>query len=249
MKVIVYIFGVLILSSFVFNRAENSLVNTPPAEDEEMLVDLVSFAEDSYNHLGTKDLFFKPYNLALKGYFDLHSKGLLRNPDYLTIVDMTKSSNEPRMFIIDTKTWQVIHKSLVAHGMNTGEEYAQDFSNEEHSHQSSLGFFLTGEVYNGKHDMSVKLDGLEYSNNRARERGVVIHAADYVSKEYIKDNGRLGRSYGCPALPRAGYESVVEKIKEGSCYFIYYPDKYYMKKSKFINSEVEVKLTCDGTLG
>ncbi len=220
----------------------------PPSE-EKILLDLGSFAEDSYNHLGTKDLFFKPYNMALRGYFQLLSKDKLRNPDYLTIVDMTKSSNDERMFIIDTHTWQVVHTSLVAHGMETGDEFAQDFSNVEHSHQSSLGFFLTGEVYNGKHDMSLKLDGLEYSNDKARERGVVVHAADYVGYDYIKENGRLGRSYGCPALPHVGYESVVEKIKDGSCFFIYYPQKEYLKKSKFVNAIVDVQLTCEGELG
>lgn len=248
MKALTYLFLVLLFSSFSYNSIRFSALVNPPVE-EEMLLDLGSFAEDSYNHLGTKDLFFKPYNLALKGYFELLSKDQLRNPDYLTIVDMTKSANEERMFIIDTHTWQVVHKSLVAHGTNTGEEYAQDFSNEEHSHKSSLGFYLTGEVYNGKHDMSLKLDGLEYSNSKARERGVVVHAADYVGHDYIKENGRLGRSYGCPALPHNGYENVVKKIKEGSCFFIYYPEKDYLKKSKFVNSQVDVKLTCDGELG
>lgn len=248
MKAITYIALVVIFCSFAFNRITIPTSYSPPAE-EEILLDLGSFAEDSYNHLGTKDLYFKPYNLALRGYYSLLSKDLLRNPNFLTIVDMTKSSNEPRMFIIDTHNWQVIHTSLVAHGMNTGEEFAQTFSNTESSHQSSLGFYLTGEVYNGKHNMSLKLDGLEYSNNNARSRGVVVHAADYVSKDYIKDNGRLGRSYGCPALPSQGYSKVVERIKEGSCFFIYYPEKDYMKKSKYVNADVDVQVTCAGELG
>lgn len=248
MKALTYLSLVLIFSSFSYSRARFAVSVNPPVE-EEILLDLGSFAEDSYNHLGNKELFFKPYNTALRGYFNLLSHGKLRNPDYLTIVDMTKSSNEERMFIIDTHSWQVVHTSLVAHGMKTGDEYAQTFSNTESSHQSSLGFYLTGEVYNGKHDMSLKLDGLEYSNSNARDRGVVVHAADYVSHDYIKENGRLGRSYGCPALPRSGYEPVVEKIKEGSCFFIYYPEKEYMKKSKFVNAAVNVQLTCDGELG
>lgn len=220
----------------------------PPAE-EEILLDFSSFAEESYNRLGTKDLFFKPYNMALKGYYQLLSKHKLRNTDYLTIVDFTKSSSEERMFIIDTKSWQVVHTSLVAHGMKTGDEFAEAFSNTESSHQSSLGFYITGEVYDGKHNMSLKLDGQEFSNNNARERGVVVHAADYVSHDYIKENGRLGRSFGCPAIPYEGYDSVIEKIKDGSCFFIYYPEKDYIKKSKFINTDVNVQLTCDGELG
>ncbi|MCB9196016.1 MAG: murein L,D-transpeptidase catalytic domain family protein [Flavobacteriales bacterium] len=248
MKWLTYITLTTLLCSFTW-RSTSILIEDPTPTDDKMLVDVSSFAEDSYAMLGSKDLFFKPYHLALKGYFDLLSKNLLRNPDYLTIVDMTKSSNVARMFIIDTQTWQIIHKSLVAHGMNTGEEYAETFSNEEHSHQSSLGFFITGEVYNGKHDKSLKLDGQEYTNNKARERGVVVHAADYVSDDYIKSNGRLGRSHGCPAIPHDGYDSVIDKIKEGSCYFIYYPEKTYLKKSKLINSSAEVLVTCDGNLG
>lgn len=248
MRGVTYFISTVLLCSFTWTSG-NFTSDEPVPTEEEILVDVASFAEDSYNHLGVKSLYFKPYHLALKGYFNLLSKGLLRNPDFLTIVDMTKSSNEPRLFIIDTHTWQIVHQSLVSHGMNTGEEFAQTFSNEEHSHQSSLGFYLTGEVYNGKHDMSLKLDGLEYSNDKARDRGVVIHAADYVGYDYIKDNGRLGRSYGCPALPHEGYADVVERIKEGSCFFIYYPEKTYMKKSKYVNGTPDVKVTCAGELG
>jgi hypothetical protein len=214
--------------------------------DEIITVALDDFAKDSYQHIGTKKLFYKPYKYALKGYYQLLKDRKLTNKDFITVVDMTKSANEERMFVISTKTWEVVHSSLVAHGMKTGEEFAQDFSNEENSHQSSIGFYVTGEVYNGRHDKSLKLDGHEYSNSKARERGVVIHAADYVSKEYVKDNGRLGRSYGCPALPHEKYEDVVDLIKGGSCYFIYYPDKSYIKKSKYINASADFKLNCEG---
>lgn len=248
MKALTYIALVLLLTSFTSRRSYLRALENPPAE-EEILLDFTSFAEESYNRLGTKELFFKPYNLALRGYYQLLSQDKLRNPDFLTIVDFTKSSNEERMFIIDMHSWQVVHTSLVSHGMKTGEEFAQDFSNTESSHQSSLGFYLTGEVYDGKHDRSLKLDGLEYSNSNARERGVVVHAAEYVSYDYIKENGRLGRSYGCPALPHDGYESVIKRIKEGSCFFIYYPQKEYMKKSKMVNTALDVQLTCDGELG
>lgn len=217
-------------------------------EDEVVFTTVNDFAEETYTQLGEKDLFFKPYKLALNGYFAMLNSNKLRNKDYITIVDMTKSCNELRMFVIETKTWKVVHKSLVAHGMKTGEEFAQDFSNLENSHQSSLGFYRTGEVYNGKHDMSVKLDGMEPFNDKARERGVVIHAADYVSHDYIQSNGRLGRSHGCPAVPRQGYEVMVDKIKEGSCFFIYYPNKEYLKKSKYVNAKIDKTINCDGEL-
>lgn len=247
MKQVGQILLVVFLCSFsTVNILEPTKILSSEAEISFTTVN--DFAEETYTQLGEKDLFFKPYKLALNGYFAMLNSNKLRNKDYITIVDMTKSCNELRMFVIETKTWKVVHKSLVAHGMKTGEEYAQDFSNVESSHQSSLGFYRTGEVYNGKHDMSVKLDGLEPFNDKARERGVVIHAADYVSHEYIKSNGRLGRSYGCPAIPRQGYEGIVDKIKEGSCFFIYYPNKEYLKKSKYVNAKIDKPINCDGEL-
>ena len=243
------ILSLIFLCSFSFEspKVKGNAFTVNPV-DNEVLVDLHEFAQDSYNQLGMKNLFFKPYKLALNGYFKMLEAGQLTNTKYLTIVDMTKSANVERMFIISTETWQVVHTSLVSHGMKTGEEFAQDFSNLESSHQSSLGFFIANEVYDGKHDKSLKLDGLEYSNDNARDRGVVVHAADYVSAEYVKSNGRLGRSYGCPALPHDGYDQVIDKIKDGSCFFIYYPDKDYMRKSKYANAKISSKLNCDGQL-
>lgn len=238
---------VLLLCSYTTANHTEPISIKETVEDD-ILVNIDEFAEDSYMQLGVKSLFFKPYKLALNGYFKMLAAGELRNPEYLTVVDMTKSANVERLFIINTETWQVVHTSLVSHGMKTGGEFAQHFSNTESSHQSSLGFFKTAEVYDGKHDKSLKLDGLESFNDKVRERGVVVHAADYVSHEYVKSNGRLGRSYGCPALPFEGYDEVISMIKDGSCFFIYYPEKDYLKKSKYINSKIESKLTCQGQL-
>lgn len=249
MKRILQISLVIVLCSFSANKYDYvNINNTLAPEEEELLLDFEEFAEDSYGHIGVKDLFFKPYKLALQGYFKMLAAGELQNPEYLTVVDMTKSANVERMYIIDTESWQVVHKSLVSHGMNTGEEFAQHFSNTESSHQSSLGFYKTAEVYNGKHEKSLKLDGLELFNSNARDRGVVVHAADYVSHDYVKSNGRLGRSYGCPALPFDQYDKVIDMIKDGSCFFIYYPEKDYLKKSKYINAKINAKLTCEGQL-
>ena len=94
----------------------------------------------------------------------------------------------------------------------------------------------------------MKLDGLEYSNNNARERGVVIHGADYVSNQFIKENVRLGRSLGCPALPMNTFKDAVGILKEGSCLFVYYPQKYYLSKSKLVNSTNDYLLTKSGIL-
>ena len=116
--------------------------------------------------------------------------------------------------------------SLVAHGRNTGEEFANSFSNAAQSFKSSLGFYLTGEIYTGKHGMSLRLDGLEKGvNDNARSRGVVMHAADYVSNSFIKNNKRLGRSEGCPAIPGELSKEIINMIKDKSCLFIYHPSE------------------------
>jgi hypothetical protein len=172
---------------------------------------------------------------ALKGFYSLKEKGLVKK-DILTVVDFSLSSNSKRLWIIDLSKNEILLQSLVAHGRNTGEEFANYFSNKEESYQSSLGFYATGEVYNGKHGVSLKLDGLEKGlNDRARERAVVIHGADYVSEAFIKAHKRLGRSQGCPAVPVGVASDVIEMIKNGSCLYIYHPSLSYSKKSKLIS--------------
>ena len=172
---------------------------------------------------------------ALKGFYALKERGIIKK-DILTVVDFSLSSNTKRLWIIDLSTNEILFQSLVAHGRNTGDEFANNFSNTAESFQSSLGFYATGEVYNGKHGMSLKLDGLEKGlNDRARERAVVIHGADYVSEAFIKAHKRLGRSQGCPAVPVAEASNVIDMIKGKSCLFIYHPSLSNSKKSKLIS--------------
>lgn len=160
---------------------------------------------------------------ALQGYYLLKEKGLVKK-NILTLVDFSLSSNCKRLWVIDLATNTVLFQSLVAHGRNTGEEFAKSFSNSAQSFKSSLGFYTTGEIYTGKHGMSLKLDGLEKGvNDNARNRGVVIHGADYVSDVFIKNNKRLGRSQGCPALPEELSKAIIDVIKDKSCFFIYHP--------------------------
>ena len=151
----------------------------------------------------------------------------------MTLVDFSLSSNTKRLWVIDLTTNTVLFNSLVAHGRNTGEEFATSFSNDASSFKSSLGFYLTGEIYQGKHGKSLKLDGLEKGvNDKARERGVVMHAADYVSETFIKSNKRLGRSQGCPAIPVELTAEIINTIKNKSCLFIYHPSRNYTDVSK-----------------
>jgi hypothetical protein len=172
---------------------------------------------------------------ALSGYYKLKESGTINKQRYLTIVDFSKPSHMERLYVIDIQNMKLVHKSLVAHGKNSGEIYAENFSNEHESYKSSLGFYLTAETYIGKNGFSLKLDGLEDGyNSEARERGVVIHAADYVSHDYINSNGRLGRSQGCPALPDELNEKIIHTIKGGTVLFIYSPNYNYLKHSKFL---------------
>lgn len=196
-------------------------------------------ASDFYSQLRDQDLNFNAFDYGLKGFLRLKEEGKIDNSRFLTIIDMSVSANENRFFVIDVANQKIVHKSKVAHGRNSGQEFATNFSNHMSSYQTSLGFYKTGELYQGKHGLSLRLDGLEDANSNARARAVVIHAADYVSEMFIKNNGRLGRSLGCPALPSEGYQDIIGKIKEGSLLFIYHPTKSYLNSSKLIKSSVD----------
>lgn len=206
------------------------------------------YAFQLYDCIADQELNKEALDIALKGYYSLLSKNRIKNQKYLTIVDMSLSANVDRFFVIDMETQKLVSKSLVAHGRNTGQEYASKFSNIEASFQTSLGFYKTAETYIGKRGFSLKLDGLEYSNNKARARGIIIHGADYVSEKFIKNNNRLGRSLGCPSLPVDSFKATVKLIKAGSCLFIYYPKKSYLTKSKFVNEESNYLLTSSGMI-
>lgn len=198
-----------------------------------------SYATQLYKELNESSLNYDAFKAALKGYLALKDQQMLKNPNLLTIVDFSKSSTEKRLFIIDMKNKRTIHKSLVAHGQNSGDKFAKQFSNNPDSHQSSLGFYVTGETYDGKHGLSLKLDGLEKGiNDKARARAIVIHGADYVSESFIRQHSRLGRSHGCPAVPSESNAEVIKLIKDKTCLFVYYPDQTYLKRSSFINSNV-----------
>jgi hypothetical protein len=190
--------------------------------------------EETYNRLNSNQFDLpklESFKEALKGFNLLKEKGLVEK-NILTLVDFSLSSNVKRLWVIDLETNTVLYNSLVSHGRNTGEEFANNFSNANSSYKSSLGIYLTGEVYNGKHGMSLKLDGLEKGiNDNARVRGVVMHAADYVSNSFIKNNKRLGRSQGCPAIPQELLSGIVNTIKNKSCLFIYHQSRSLEKTS------------------
>ena len=175
---------------------------------------------------------FEVFNIAIKGSRQINN---FKKKGVITVIDFSKPSSEIRFFVIDLEKKELLFKSFVAHGKNSGANFAKSFSNQAESLKSSLGFFLTAETYVGKHGYSMKLDGLEKGiNDNARSREIVIHGADYVSLEFIKKYNRLGRSWGCPALPVEISKKIIDTISNGSCLFIYGVDNYYKIHSKYI---------------
>lgn len=224
-----------------FNDAIHNTQNQEEPRCENAIPSADSFWEQyvfsNYECLGDSTLTYEAFYNGLKGYYALKEKGVLKQEGILTIVDFTQHSSEERMYIIDVNTFEIIKKSLCSHGKNTGMAMATKFSNTNGSLQSSLGFFLTAETYTGKFDYAMRLDGLEKANSRARERGIVVHGANYATPDFLERNGGvLGRSYGCPALPKEDATSIINEIKEGTCFFIYSDDLGYLESSDVINS-------------
>lgn len=177
--------------------------------------------------------------LALQGYFNLKRQGLIRREGIVTLIDFDRPSDRERLFIIDVDNARVLYSSLVAHGKNSGEVYATSFSNMPGSNKSSLGFYLTENTYIGKNGYSLVLKGLEEGlNDMAEARSIVIHGAEYVSRDYIQRNGRLGRSEGCPAVSFEHCQDVIDLIKDGSCLFIYHNGKDYASASAILDPDM-----------
>jgi len=191
--------------------------------------------------------YFGLYNLLLDSglrltegcrlYNKLQKEQVLKDESLITIIDFSKPSTEERLFVIDLTDKKILYSSLVAHGKNSGWNIPDKFSNISGSLMSSLGFFLTSDTYFGKHGYSLRLKGLESPfNDKAEDRAIVIHKARYVSRDFIKKYGRLGRSWGCPALPVKSARTIIDEIKSGTCLFIYAEDDEYLSNSKFLNT-------------
>lgn len=173
---------------------------------------------------------------ALTGYFLIKKEGLLNKDNILTIIDYTKPSTSKRLFVIDLDNKQTLFVSLVSHGRNSGMIYAKYFSNRPNTMKSCIGFFVTVDTYTGLHGYSLRLRGLEENfNSNAEKRKVVMHGASYVSKEFIEQHGRIGRSWGCPVVPCTLAKNIINKIKGGSCLFIYHNSDGYLKTSSYID--------------
>ena len=178
--------------------------------------------------LGEVGLNKQAFEYAYIGYQKILEQGKIENKDYLTICDFTQPSSNPRLYVIDLKDYKISMQTWVAHGKKSGETYAYQFSNNTHSHKSSIGFYLTGETYFGKKGFSLRMDGLDNTNSNCRKRGIVVHGSNYVGPNLS------GRSFGCPAVPKEVADSLINLIKGKSLLFIYFPNKSYLSSSKYL---------------
>jgi hypothetical protein len=175
------------------------------------------------------------FEFASRGYGKLMAQGRLENDSIITIADFSQPSNKKRLYVVDIKNYKVIFNTLVAHGKNTGDAWARKFSNTNSSHQSSPGFYVTEGTYMGSNGYSLRLQGMEPGiNDRAMERAIVMHGADYVSYDRVRAGTMMGRSWGCPAVPRAEAKPIIDKIKHGSMLFIYTTQGSYASVSRLI---------------
>ena len=186
--------------------------------------------------LGSMGLGRQVFDYAMKGFNFMKQMGTLGNEHIISIVDFSKPSSQKRLFIIDLKNYKVLFNTYVAHGAQSGKEFANQFSNKPESNKSSLGFYETMGTYMGGHGYSLRLQGIEEGiNDNANRRDIVIHGAEYVDERLIRSQGYIGRSWGCPAIPQGLHKSIIDKIKNGTCLFIFSPDMKYLAHSKVLN--------------
>jgi hypothetical protein len=175
-------------------------------------------------------------SLALQAASAAVERGDAKNPATLTVIDFSRPSTVERMWVYDLATRELLFKEFVSHGRGSGRTDATMFSNVPESNQSSLGLYRTAETYIGKHGYSLRLDGLERGiNDRARERAIVMHGAEYVNGAAAKAQGYLGRSLGCPALRPEVTRELIEAVKDGGLLFAYYPDPAWLAASAYLN--------------
>ncbi len=172
--------------------------------------------------------------LGIKAYDHAKAKGMDQQ-GILTIIDYSKPSTAKRLWVIDINNSSVLANTLVAHGAGSGNNYATKFSDQNQTHESSIGVFLTGHTYIGKHNYSLRLHGLEKGfNDRAYKRAIVMHSAVYVSQSFAEKYGRIGRSWGCPALSTKVYKKVINDVKDGSIIMAYYPNQNWLAHSQYV---------------
>jgi hypothetical protein len=173
---------------------------------------------------------------ALIGYHRLLKRHALRKTDVISVCDFSQPSSAKRMYVLDLQNKRVLYRTYVAHGMGSGRVFANSFSNVPNSYKSSLGFYVTRSTYVGSCGLSLRIDGVEKGfNDKANARAIVIHGANYVSERVLHKYGLMGTTFGCPAVPQEMASQIIPVLKNGTCFFIYYPSRRYLSASKMLN--------------
>lgn len=229
----------MLMGSFVFGTGKSRSINKKAciaaAAPSTKILDKNAFLYDSLqlSDLGLSKVAFE---YALTGYNSLIESGKIQKDNILTIIDFSLPSSKKRLFVIDLVSGELLFNTFVSHGKNSGTVIATRFSNAINSLKSSLGFYTTAGTYQGKHGYSLRLEGQEAGiNDNAFKRGIVIHSANYVSENRANLKGYIGRSQGCPAIPESMKKPIIETIRDGSCLFVYSPDRFYAAHSKLLN--------------
>lgn len=187
-------------------------------------------------HLEAAGLNEEAFEYAYIGYDRLRKRHRLQKATILSICDFSQASSEERLYVVDVLNKKLLYRTYVAHGMNSGNEYACSFSNRRNSYKSSLGFYVTRQAYYGDNGLSLRIEGLDRGfNDMAGRRNIVIHGAPYVSTRILKKYGVMGTTYGCPAIPDDMSSKIIPVIKQGTCFFIYYPSQEYLERSSVLN--------------
>lgn len=251
-KTILFLSGLLILSTLLFSFVDKPTNNSDKQSEisTATIVKGISLEKDDHKaaaaslstnlfnslQLEKKGLSQNTLEVAVKGYLHLQEQGALKNTDLLSIVDFSQSSRKKRFYLLDMKNNKLLVNTYVAHGKNSGLDLANSFSNTIGSEKSSLGFYLTKGTYTGKNGFSLRMEGLDKGfNDNAEARAIVVHGADYVNQGRT-NSAYMGRSQGCPALPRADYIKVIDLIKDGSALFVYSLSENYLETSEILNS-------------
>lgn len=159
-------------------------------------------------------------NEAVSAMNCARKNGVGVNASRLAIIDYTIPSRLPRLWVLDLKQQKLLFEEHVAHGQGSGNDVPNAFSDRDGSHQTSLGLFLTDSTYQGGNGYSLRLHGLSKGfNESALRRLIVMHGAPYVNPIAAMAMGRLGRSWGCPAVRREVAKPMIDTLKQGQ--FIY----------------------------
>lgn len=238
------LFLYILVFSIIAVSGNHAIGTVPNRDNEEAYIN--NYISNTYNHINFRGVNRLPYDVFQKayyGYLNLRKAGMLNGTkNIISICDFDLPSTTSRLWVIDLDKEKVLYNTLVAHGEGSGEDCATSFSNAQDSHQSSIGFYVTADVYKGEHGNSLRLIGMDADyNDAAFDRGIVVHGAYYVSDRFAAGNDRLGRSWGCPALPVKLAQPIINTIKDSTCLFIYYPDNNYLEHSVWLNKKVNMQ--------